>query len=64
MSTTRKEFLVQTGAVLSSAAILSNLARAEQEGLKIKLGVCDWSLRSKEPQSLELAKTIGLDGAQ
>jgi L-ribulose-5-phosphate 3-epimerase len=37
---------------------------AEGSSRRFKIGACEWSLRKGDPESLDLAKRIGLDGVQ
>ncbi|MFA6240874.1 MAG: sugar phosphate isomerase/epimerase family protein [Candidatus Hydrogenedentales bacterium] len=64
MNTTRRQFLMQSSAALSAAALASKLALAEGEGLKIRLSACDWSLGVTGPESMAFGKSIGLDGVE
>ena len=52
---------------LIAASLAATLARsrAATAGMNIKFGACDWTLRlAANPESLDLAKRIGLDGVQ
>lgn len=52
------------GSVAAWAAAVSQM-RAATQGLNVKFGACDWTLRlAADPASLDLAKRIGLDGVQ
>ena len=63
---TRRECLIGTGLTAAGLAIGGKtrelLADAVASGLKV--GMCDWSLKRRDPSVFELAKQIGLDGVQ
>ncbi len=67
MTITRREFLRANAAGLTAAALArpSLVADAAGKGVKFKIGAPDWNLRlTAKPESVALAKKIGLDGVQ
>lgn len=64
MRITRGEFLRQAGGALAGALVLAERGWAEEIGPKLKLSACDWSLRAKGPDGLEIARRVGLDGLE
>jgi len=64
MGVSRRQFLAgATGALAGARLVLPRLAVA-QAAPKIRIGACDWSLRAVNPEGLEVAKKIGLEGLE
>jgi sugar phosphate isomerase/epimerase len=64
MAMTRRQFLV--GAAGGCGALMlapRRLYAAETPG-KIRIGACDWSMRTGGPEALKIGKGIGLDGVE
>jgi len=64
---TRREMLAGTAGLVASLAISSCTSMKGSPGRPrgFKLGVCDWTIgKATNPESLEMAKRIGLDGVQ
>lgn len=56
----RRRFLLSTSAMATGAVCAS-----ESQAPKVRFGACDWTLRlTTQPDSLDLARRIGLDGVQ
>lgn len=62
MSITRRNFLAGAAGTLAGAVLLSRLAAAAPG--KIRVGACDWSLRGVNPEGIDVAKAVGLDGLE
>jgi len=65
---TRRQILSGSAKVIAGLAFVGGCASTElkstQSGKGFKIGVCDWILGKSGPDSLEVAKNIGVDGIQ
>ncbi len=62
---TRKDFLKTTALGLFSSAVFGNNAEQTTQRKQFQIGACDWSIGNKSNLgSIEMARQIGLDGAQ
>jgi len=67
MDMTRRQFLTRTAWGMAGAVAVPAWARAAEAvapGAKLRLSACDWSLRARGPEGLEIAQRVGLDGLE
>jgi L-ribulose-5-phosphate 3-epimerase len=66
METTRRECLIGAGTAAVGLAVgaKAKTVQTQPARSRIKVGMCDWSLKRRDPSAFELAKEIGLDGVQ
>ena len=65
MDITRRRFLARTACgVAGAVAAPSWVHAAEAEAPRLRLSACDWSLKARGPEGLEIAQRVGLDGLE